>query len=184
MSFEDIRSALIVWRREKTGEEWTLPLVTAMEYSADDDLRAAYWTLFEQMEQDYIAALRAEGKAIGYVYADGYLQGAMDPSELRYETVARLALANMYEVRLGDVSLTADLDDTGRLTGAGGDVALIFVNLSGGEHTVRFTFTAGAGAFGTSTVQAAETLRDEESVELPGEIEIDGITYKIDRYGG
>lgn len=184
VSFEDVRSAMIAWRREKTGEEWTLPLVTAMEYSADDDLRAAYWTLYGQMEQDYIAALRAEGKAIGYVYADGYLQGAMDPSELRYETVARLALGNMYEVRPGDMSLTADLDDTGRLTGAEGDVTLIFVNLSGAEHTVRFTFTATAGAFGTSTVQAVVPFHNEDGIGLPEEIEIDGITYKIDQYGG
>ena len=181
VSFENNRSAMVAWRRQKTGEEWTAPLLTAMEYSDNEDLRAKYWELYDEMVQDYIAALREQGKAIGYVYDDGTLQGAMDPSELRYDTVAHLALANMYKVRVGDVSLKIDLDSAGRITGAVGDVTLIFENLSEVGHTVHFTFTATAGDFGTSAVRIVEPFFNDGETELPSQIEIDGVTYWIDR---
>lgn len=181
VSFENDRTAMAAWRRGKTGEEWTAPLLTAMEYSDNDALSAKYWEMYEEMVQDYIAALREQGKAIGYVYADGTLQGAMDPSELRYDTVAHLALGNMHEVRLGDVSLHLDLDAAGRITGAQGDVTLIFENLSEVGHTLHFTFTATAGDFGTSAVRIVEPFFNDGDVLLPDEIEIDGVRYWIDK---
>jgi len=158
--YDDSSTAFRAWYQQKTGEALSQEDMQAIFMSDNEELWTAYAEMNQQMQDEYLDIVRADGKAFGAkIFNDGsyalltdYSAYLKDEAYYGY-TVKDRILYSMRALELGDTDVTVTLDGQGRFTAAQGTVTVLVIDASGAASPLEVTFEATAGRYGETRVE-------------------------------
>lgn len=202
--YDDSSIAFRQYYEKRTGKPLSQQEMNAIYSTNNEELYSAFTDLYTQMEEQYLDAVKQDGKASAiHVAADGSTQMIYDLKEFwridTYDgyTVARRILYNMDQLELGDTDCTVTLDAQGRLTAASGKACILVIDGAGRRNRLEITFDLAVTDYGTTQVKAfdpaeyglismqeywenPQPLVTEAPVQpAPETVELDGVRYQV-----
>lgn len=205
--YDDYENTFKAYYKEKTGTELSDDTMNAIYFGANEELSNAYFAMQNEMNDHYIALIKADPKAVSAaVHQDGtyelvYTLG----SDQYYGTTKDQILRQMNALELSEAGGFITTDQDGRIVSAEGDVTLMVVDQNGVKHPLSIHAKATADTYGTSAVKAfdpadynvvdvntffrsqymneeAAPASGDEAHTAPEEVVFNGKTYQAPQY--
>ena len=160
VSYADFDAAIRSYYLKKTGRELRPEMLDAIYSSNNEELLSAFYEMYDEMEQEYLLQVQADGKApVIHVRADGSTQmiydydAYIDGLHNENVTVIQRILHTMEALELGNTDVEIVLDGQDRLVSASGTAEILVVDGSDHRSSLEITFEAAAGQYGESKVE-------------------------------
>ena len=162
VDYADYDACFRSYYQKATGDELTADELQALYYTDNEELMEAVNKIFDQMNEEYLNILRADGKAaLIYVNTDGSYRMVYDYDAYLAErttfdgvTVTRRILNSMDALELGDCDFTVHLDKENRITDAQGTASLVVIDAAGHRGHLEVEFDCSADHYGDTEVKA------------------------------